>query len=105
MNSAMVVSYRSGVESIIAHCIAHNLVLDSSFDIANYIGLCREVMEELLVPNYLIEDILDEAETQGEIESLMPINWDSVDGASQIHPAHNTRLVGAIERLVKSLED
>jgi hypothetical protein len=98
-----IVTARIGIESIIAHAIAHSLISNPGFDIMEYIDECRLVMEDALIPSYLIEDILDEAETQGIMESAMPISDDFVDGAASIRPAYNPRLLAAIIKLQNSL--
>lgn len=100
----MILVARIGVESTIAHCVAHNLILDPKFNLKEYIGMCRLMLEDALIPEYLIDDILDEAETQGVMESMMPIGDNFVDGASSISPMYNPRILGAIMKLQNSLE-
>lgn len=92
---------RDGVEKTIAHCVAHNLVLNPRFSVQEYIGICRLMLEDALIPEYLIEDILDEAEVAGLLESQMPIGRVALHGAAQIHPFMNHGLIHAIEQLQK----
>ena len=99
----MITLARMGVESVIAHAIAHNVIADSAFDVKEYLKECRNLLEEACIPEYLIEDILDEAETQGLLEAAMPIGAD-VGGASSISPFYNARLLAAIFKLKESLE-
>jgi hypothetical protein len=96
---------RMGVESIMSHAIAHNLIADTNFNVQAYLLECRLVLEDALIPDYLIEEILDEAETQGILEAMMPIGDDFVDGGSSINPAYNPRFIGAVIKLQSSLKE
>jgi hypothetical protein len=84
---------RIGIEGIIAHCIAQNLKVDPGFPVHWFIGECKNVLDETNIPDYLIIDILDEAEEQG-VHEIAP---DS--GASQIHPSANHELLEAVNKL------
>lgn len=86
---------RIGVEGIIAHCIAKNILVDPGFPVHWFINECKAVLEETNIPDYLIIDILDEAEEQG-INEIAPAS-----GASQIHPSANDELLEAVNKLNK----
>lgn len=100
-----IITSRIGVESIISHAVAHNLIANPRFNVLEYMNECRLVMEDALIPEYLIKDILDEAETQARLESAMPIGDDFVDGASSINPTYNPRLISAVMKLQNLLKE
>jgi hypothetical protein len=85
---------RDGVESIIAHCIANNLEFDPRFPVQWYIDQCEIILKKNNIPEYLAVEILDEAEERG-INEKAP----KTDGAAQIHPFENDRLLQAIKQL------
>jgi hypothetical protein len=102
---------RMGVQGTIGHCIAHNLYLDKSFNVEWYAGLCREVLEDALVPEVLIEEIITKAKALGkeEAEWLLKGGESSKrlvgdNGGAAIHPAYNSILIGNIIILQNSLE-
>jgi hypothetical protein len=92
---------RDGVEKTISHCVAHNLQLDPTFNVEQYIHICRLMLEDALIPDYLIEDILDEAETAGLLEATFPMGRIAQNGAAQIHPFLNEHIKRAINQLQK----
>jgi hypothetical protein len=87
---------RIGIESVIAHCIAQNLKIDPGFPVHWYIEQCEAVLSRTNIPDYLIIDILDEAEDKGMNEEPP-----ASGGASQLHPENNSQLIEAIENLNK----
>jgi hypothetical protein len=86
---------RIGVEGVIAHCIAKNIMIDAGFPVHWFINECKAVLEQTDIPDYLIIDILDEAYEQG-INEIAPTS-----GASQIHPSANDELLKAVGKLNK----
>jgi hypothetical protein len=87
---------RIGIESVIAHCIAQNIKIDPGFPVHWYISECEAVLKKTYIPDYLIIDILDEAEDKG-INEEPPVSG----GASQLHPESNNQLIEAINKLNK----
>lgn len=85
---------RMDIESVIAHCIAHNLEVDPGFPVDWYIEQCKAILKRTSIPDYLIIDILDEAEDKGVHEKAP-----ESDGAAQIHPEANDRLLKAVGKL------
>lgn len=86
----------------IAHCVSHGLLANPKFNVELYIAECRVVMEDALVPLYIIEDILDEAETQGLLAVRSPIGespFRKLGGAAQISPVYNPSFLKLIDTL------
>jgi hypothetical protein len=97
-----------GITKIIAHCVAHGSIASPEFNVRGFIYECQLVMEDALILEYLIKDILDEAETKGLLEAKMPIGESLLtvlSGAAQVNPAYNPRLLCLINHLQNLLSE
>jgi hypothetical protein len=97
-----VILLRSGLETSIAHCITQGKSI-KTFDQDHYLEECRTLFVNLGVPLDLVNEMLDEAETQGELDYVTGMLPDTIDTGSQIIPSANPRYLQGGTKLANLL--